>query len=591
MRPKHSPRLIPARLAATSAAVAAGALLALLAAPRVASGQSDVNFRFTETLITEYVGDNGPTNEGAYGDDDDFWSFRNLFYAQAGNKYFDSGLRLDVDLFQGPPDRVATSDFYWGEGASGYTTLNYHNDLRVERIYGTANIDKLHVTVGDFYVSFGRGIALSLVKLDDVGEDTALRGARVEYQVPRRFKLTLVGGGVNALNVDPITKQVFADDPMDRVAGARVEWQIADALALGAHGVLMRPRFTDAADVDPARLSVDQGPGVAVAEGGLTTELHAGGFQLYLEGNAQSHDNYHAADPVMDETGYAVFGETSYDFSPFLLKAEGIFYRRWLMEGAYRGSSSRLSGNPAIQYNNMPTLEPVWMTMNSRGDAEGGRLTGDLYVRSTQTQLTLSGTAIFYEGGVLPSGEWQDHPPTFVIHPILKARQTFGASGVNASLEGGYRYETTDEPVAGEGDTGHLWHTALDVSVPLKGPHSVEAKVEVRRHDLHVSESVPHWVTLESLGYDWSGAFGITIVHEYSDETGGADLKLGDWQLPLPRQHYVWAMVSAHLPKPLDDLSLRLYAGAQRGGIKCAGGVCRLYPDSVGARLEATYRF
>jgi hypothetical protein len=590
MRLRHTSRLVHDRLAVARSALAAAALLLALG-PRTARAQDDVSYRFTETFITEYVGDNGPTNEGAYGDDDDFWIFRNLFYAQAGNKHFDSGLRLDVDLFQGPPGRVGGEEFYWGDGASGYTTLRYRDDLRLERIYGTANIDKLRVTVGDFYVSFGRGIALSLVKLDDVGEDTALRGARVEYQVPRSIKITLVGGAVNALNVDPITKQIYADDPMDRIAGARIEWQLADALGFGVHGVMMRPRFTDAQDVSPDRLAVDQGPGVAVAGGGATAELHAGGFQLYLEGNAQAHDNYHAAEPVMDETGYAVFGEISYDFSPLLIKGEGIFYRRWLMEGPYRGSSPRLSGNPAIQYNNMPTLEPVWMTMNSRGNAEGGRLTGDLFIRRSETQLTLSAAALFYEGGLLPSGAWEDHPPTLAIHPILKVRQAFGGSGVNASLEGGYRVETTDEPLPGEDDTGRLWHTALDVSVPIHGPHSVEAKVELRRHDLHVSESVPHWVTLASLGYDMSGAFGVTLVHEYSDETAGADLKLGSWELPLPRQHYLWAMVSAHLPKPLEDLSLRLFAGAQRGGIKCAGGVCRLYPDSVGARLEATYRF
>jgi hypothetical protein len=575
-----------------------------MAVPAPALGQDDagppppaptpVNYRVTETFIAEYVGDNGPTNEGAYGDDDNFWIFRNLIYAQAGNKYFDSGLRLDLNLFAGPPGHVPTAEFRehgYPPGASGYTTLDYGNDLRLERIYGTANLDRLRVTAGDFYVSFGRGIALSLVKLDDVGEDNALRGARVEYQVPRAVKLILVGGIVNALNVDPITKQIYEDDPMDRIAGARVEWQIQDALALGAHGVMMRPRYTDEENVDPDRLFIDMGPGVAVMSGGATAQLNVGGLQVYLEGDAQTHDNFRPETHVMNESGYALFGEVSYDLSPFMIKGEAIFYRRWLMDGPYRGSYSTASGNPAIPYNNMPTLEPVWMTINSRGNAEGGRLTGDLFIRRSKTQLTLTETTLFYEGGLTPWGPWTDHPPTLVTHPILKVRQAFGDSGVNASAEGGFRYETTDEPATGEPDNGRLWHAAADLSVPISGPHSVEAKFELRRHDLGVSESVPHWVTLTSLGYDMSGAFGITLVHEYSDETGGNDLKFGDWELPLPRQNYVWAMINVHPPKPLDDLTLRLIAGAQRGGIKCAGGVCRMYPDSVGARLEAVYRF
>lgn len=597
------------RSGATSfSALASCAIALVLLAPAAALGQAEgppcnacgetpapaptpVNFRVTETFITEYVGDNGPTNEGAYGDDDDFWIFRNIIYAQASNKMFDSGLRLDLNVFAGPPGRVSPSEFVWGPGAGGYTTLDYGNDVRLERIYGTANLDRLRVTAGDFYVSFGRGIALSLVKLDDVGEDTALRGARVEYQVPRAIKLILVGGVVNALNVDPITKQIFRDDPLDKIVGARVEWQIEDALALGAHGVLMRPRYTDEADVDPDRLFVDMGPGVSALTGGATAQLNVGGLQLYLEGDAQTHDNYRPAEDVANESGYAVFGEISYDLSPFMIKGEGIFYRRWLMDGPYRGSYSTTAGNPAIPYNNMPTLEPVWMTINSRGNAEGGRVTGDLFVRRSRTQVTLFATTLFYEGGLLPGGVWDDHPPTLIVHPILKARQEFGDSGVSLSVDGGFRYETTDEPVAGEPDNGRLWHVAADLSVPIKGPHSVEAKLELRRHDLNVSESVPHWVTLASLGYDMSGAFGVTIVHEYSDETAGNDLRFGDWELPLPRQHYLWALVNAHLPRPLEDLTLRLLAGAQRGGIKCAGGVCRMYPDSVGARLEAVYRF
>ncbi len=115
--------------------------------------------------------------------------------------------------------------------------------------------------------------------------------------------------------------------------------------------------------------------------------------------------------------------------------------------------------------------------------------------------------------------------------------------------------------------------------------------MEVRRHGLSVTEGDSYWVTLASLGYDWSGRFGVTLVHEYSDQTAGNEGKLGDWTLPLPKQHYGWILATVHIPKPLDGLNFRLFAGSQRGGVKCAGGICRTYPDSVSARLEAVYRF
>ncbi len=552
-----------------------------------------VNFRVTETFISEYVGDNGSANEALYGDDDDYWIFRNLLYLQAGNKYFDSAMRLDLTLFQNPPARVEPDGFVWGTGASGYTTLNYGNDFRVERIHGTAHIGNLHVTGGDFYVNFGRGIALSLIKLDDVGVDNAIRGGRIEYRMPRKFKIILVGGVVNSLNIDPITHQLQEDDPLDKIVGARAEWEIGDALCLGAHGVLMKPRFEQESDIDPDRIYVDQGTGVSVLTGGASAEIHLGGAHIYLEGDGQSHDNYRPTGrnpDVHDESGYGVFMEASYDLTPFMLKGEGILYRRWLMEGPYRGSSVNAVEQPIV-YHHMVTLEPVWMIIKSFGNAEGGRLTGDLYLKGSDTQLTLTNSFIKYEGGLLPSGVWDDHPPTFIVHPILKARQTFGGTGIGLVLEGGFRYETTDEPPQDHPDDGTLWHLLSDLSVPISGPHSVELKLELRRHELEVTEGMSYWVIMESLGYEMSGLFGITFVHEYSDQTPGEDSKIGNWTMPMPHQHYMWALLSVHAPDPLDGLTLRLFAGSQRGGIKCAGGVCRLYPDSVGVKIEAVYRF
>ncbi|MCP4606079.1 MAG: hypothetical protein GY847_37140 [Proteobacteria bacterium] len=549
-----------------------------------------VNFRGTETFIVDYVGDNGNLNETLYGDDDNYWTFRNMFYLQAGNRDFDSAIRLDATLFHNPPYYV--EEFI--PGGDGYTTLNYDNDYRVERLHGTMHVRDLHVTIGDFYVNFGRGMALSLIKLDDVGVDNALRGARLEYRLPRVVKAVLVGGVVNSLNIDPLTHQVQSDDPLDRIVGGRIEWEIQDALSLGVHGVLMQPRFTDEADIQPRRLYVDQSTGIGVANGGASLELHLGGLHVYLEGNGQKHDNYRTPigeDDVLDESGYAAFGEASYDLSPFNIKAEGIFYRHWLMEGPLRGSANNIGATQPLTYHHMVTLEPMWMVIKSFGNAGGGRLTGDLYLSDSDTQFVLASSLIKYNGGLMPQGTWTDHPPTLVAHPTLKVRQGFKDTGIYASAEGGFRYETTDEPEVPEHEDGTLWHIQGDVSVPITGPHSVELKVEVRRHRLKVTEGNDYWVTLTSLGYDWSGLFGLSAIHEFSDETGGSESKLGSWTLPLPLKHYVWGMATVHGPAPLNDLTVRLLGGSQRGGIKCAGGICRRYPDAVGVRLEAVYRF
>ena len=188
----------------------------------------------------------------------------------------------------------------------------------------------------------------------------------------------------------------------------------------------------------------------------------------------------------------------------------------------------------------------------------------------------------------MQSGEWSDHPPTLVVHPTVEARKEIGDGPINVTVNGGYRHEVETEEYESSGD---LWHATGDLTVPIRGPHSVELKMEVRRHMLEVTEGHDYWVTLVSLGYDLSGLLGVAAVHEYSDQTEGSEAQIAGWTLPFPRKHYVWGMATVHAPAPLDGLDLRLIGGTQRGGIKCAGGVCRNYPDSVGARVEAVYRF
>jgi hypothetical protein len=544
----------------------------------------------TESFEVEVVGDNGSVNEGIYGDDDNFTRVRNILYLGAKSPDFDGGLRLDATLFDRPPGRVGADDFV--PGGSGYTTLNYDNDYRVERLHGTVAVGDVEATLGDFHVSFGRGMALSLIKMDDLAEDNSLRGGRLTYRIERKVTVDAVGGVVNALNTDPLTRQTLTDDPLDRIIGLRAEWQLLDAVSLGAHGVLVQPRFTDEDAVFSDRLYVDQGPGIAVKTGGGSVEAYLGGVHLYMEGNGQIHDNFRPADEdVLDEPGQAVFGELSYDFTPFSIKGEGIFYRHWLMEGPYRGSVNNVALVQPITYHHMVTLEPLWVPIKSFGNAFGGRLGGEVYWDAADLEVSLKSAFIRYMGGLLPRGTWDDHPKTLVCHPILSLKRTFSKPDIDAGLAGGFRFETTDAPQIAGADAGVLWHLEGDVTVPLGGPHSLALKTEVRRHALEVTEGIAYWVSLVTLGYHLAGLVDVTLAHEYSDELTGEQGKIGRLTWPLPVHHYAWIMGGVDVPRPLDGLRVELFFGSQRGGLKCAGGVCRKYPDGIGMRLGAVYRF
>jgi hypothetical protein len=541
-----------------------------------------------ETFTAEVVGDNGSTNESIYGDDDNFSRYINTLDFRAANAVFDSALSLDTIFFHLPPSHVAVDNFV--PGGAGYTTLDYDNNYRLEHLHGTIRLKTLRITAGDFHVNFGRGMVLSLIKVDDLAEDNRLRGLRIEYEVKRKLQAALVGGLVNALNVDPMTRQIYRDDPMDRVAGARVQWEALDALAAAAHAVILKPRYTDPREIETERLYFDRSPGVDVISGGGSLELHAEGIHAYVEGNGQSHTDHRALGrEAVSEPGAAVVGEVSYDLSRFSIKAEGIYYHQWLMEGPYRGQGNLAAVTPTA-YNNLVTLDVRFVPVKSMGNAAGGRLSLDYYVDALDLDLKLKCPFIKYLGGLLPEGGWSDHPPTWIVHPVLEAETRFGKKPVTLRLSGGGRMEHTSDPDIPGVDSGYLWHAETGVTVPIKGPHSLKVDAMVRHHALEVTEGHDYYVSSVSLGYDISNRFNAAAAYEYSDEITTEGNYIGDipW---LKTHHFAWIRSTLRLEEIRKGMSIQFFAGSERGGVKCVGGVCRQYPDTVGVRLDAVLSF
>lgn len=552
----------------------------------------EVSYRGSITNVSEYVGDNGTAGESLYGDDDDFWTFQNIFHLMANSRSFDSALRLDATLFHNPPQEVDAEEFYWGPGSGDYTLLNYHNDYRLERIYGTIKLDNLHITAGDFYVTFGRGMVLSLTKQDSMNLDNTLRGLRIEYALPRKIKVVVLGGVVNTLNIDPITHQVLRDDPLDRIIGGRLEWNIADNCNFGVHAVYMTPRFTKENQVKKDRMFIDQGTGIQTVNYGLSADIGLEDLNIHLEANGQVHDNYRPPENTEDikgELGFAAFGEVSYDFSTVGLKAQTFYYHRWLMEGALRGSAADVTTAQPVTYHTRVTLEPTWVPQKSFGNSVGGKLTGDFFFKDSDTEMILDNIILKYNGGIVPQGQWLETDDTLIIHPMLTLRQKLADTGLRLTLGGGYLRELD---LKDSKRAGSLWHTLLEAAMHIAGPHGVHLRGELRRHELRISEGgVPYWITLIKTGYDLSGRLSVSAIYEYSDQTEGIDAKIGNWVLPLKRRHYLQGKIVFFPPKPFNDFTFALVGGSQRGGKKCTGGGCRVYPNSVGIKLETIYRF
>ncbi len=133
-----------------------------------------------------------------------------------------SEARIDVAHFAFRPD-------------PRYQQLNQIERLSVTWAPGTWTL-----TAGDFYQQVGRGLLLSLRKLNEAGVDVALRGGRVGYQ-SGAHSVTGFGGVTNPVNIDPINQR-WLPDPADIVAGGSWEMEATPWLKVGTHAVYIQPR-------------------------------------------------------------------------------------------------------------------------------------------------------------------------------------------------------------------------------------------------------------------------------------------------------------------------------------------------------------
>ncbi len=80
----------------------------------------------------------------------------------------------------------------------------FKNSIYPAKLWATYSASGLEVTAGDSYAQFGRGLTLSMRKVDELGIDTTIRGGKV--QITRDpFSVTAVAGFANPSRVDEAT--------------------------------------------------------------------------------------------------------------------------------------------------------------------------------------------------------------------------------------------------------------------------------------------------------------------------------------------------------------------------------------------------
>jgi hypothetical protein len=477
-------------------------------------------------LTATTVGELRADNENGRDDDDNYGVLRERLNAGANAGELSGQLRLDGDLFALAPDET------------------YQQNLQLERLSVSWAPGDWKVDAGDYQQQLGRGIVLSVRRINEAGVDLSIRGVRAALH-RGAHDVTLFAGLSNPVNVDPINQR-FVEDPNDLLAGGSYELMPRSALRLGVIGLYNQPRERVLEDLD---FSISNG---------VFAELPALTDWLTIYAEADVQYRMIAGAPSRGTAGYL---NADLRIGDFGLLAEGLMLHAFEQKG-----SRNTALNNRFDYSQPPTLERIDQEVLNNRDVVGGRVRAEYYFVDLDV--------LVYANAMLRVNNFGEASELHQIHTFTGAELNYqdGASRVSGSV--GVRDES-QQLFTDRTQVKGMWHLDADWLQSLWG-----------RVALHLTSNNQFW-TLAGNPFQR----GSTVVGVEQAGFGGLAFELGYDTLDpsVGIQHVFYAEIlswEAH-----EHVLVRAVAGSQRGGIKCVAGICREYPAFTGVRAEVVTRF
>ncbi len=609
--------------------------LALLAGSRDARavdlpkvGGAPVKLGVTETLV---AAQRFNPREGELEQDQGYFVWLNRLNVVLGWKKFTLGTRVDSSLYAlRPQDRIETSDPTLRTRLVNDGSTRYRDALYPAKLWLSYKDTGFEITAGDSYVLLGRGLILSLRKVDELGVDTTLFGGKVTAQKDF-FGVTLFAGVANPARVDePTGRALFASSPVprigassatpsqplfgsDRIVGAEIQAGRGLPVVASTHAVRLTKcapyRYDANANIiqdpldapfgtceEPSRRTwLDElptlGPVLARSEtinAGQSIEVPSlwGHGSLFVEAAVQKRRADPANEP--DTQGNAVYASLVTTGGPVSNTFEMKSYRNFFpLAGSVNVSRAAAFSN--VAYSLPPTAEPIISdTMFGFFNAcvTGGRDRFDYRVTPTFLAYGTFGHFVTRSEGIGGScdrlGRSTGATPAATTNYVTDAsagiewRFDADRSIVFANVGGRHDITGTDLPYYRE--------LAVQYSVTkyIAGPYSIEL---AGRHRYRVQER-------ENIrGGDYDGAPWRQGEHQNA-------LKIAPkWVLSQGFEYTTYIGLPTYyvnggiLYRFTSDSNIRVYVGQNRGGLRCVSGICRVYPAFSGARVELTLRF
>ena len=545
----------------------------------------------TNTLAYTYYFDNDPNEYPADGSrdferlgklhDDLFHQIFNKLDVSLTYGEYRAGARLDLNLFANSPFKQHCG----GANEPGWCVQapeRYNNQFSAERLYLTVTRKAFDLTLGDFYASFGKGIALSLIQLDEMGQDTTIRGGKLNIH-HGDLGLTILGGTINVLDVDKATGFDARWEP-EPILGGRLEYNFLGKVLAGTHAVyLVRD---DHREAHYFGYDAIWGAGFEVPD--LLND------RLSFSGEVDLQWSLAPAKPAPGEVrqgehaGTAVYASATLQLWDLTTLLEFKHYDEFELIG--------FAKEPYVQmYHLPPTLDRKKAEISEGNvNVTGFRLRLDYNVG----QLGPVELLLFANYGYFHN--WQEGRGATAIAGDKRIHTPFG----------GFELQWDASPGAGQAQASAgmrkvLDHDAddsiyrqdihLEVSVEQAfGDHGVELKYLLLDRKKLVMD-LNEWREMElTLSYKWSPRLTVALTYERQEDPTQVAWVLSDPNDPtseqVPGAGNLFSAAIRYNPEFLPGSYVNLRIGESRGGIKCLSGICRQMPPFAGVELMLVIR-
>ena len=592
-------------------------------------GDTKPTLDVTETSV---VAQRFNAREGENPNDQGYGQWLNRLNALFSYKTISVGIRLDSAYYWLRPEDRDYPTVQQKNNAITDGSTRFHDSIYPAKAWVTYKSGALEATAGDSYVQFGRGLVLSMRKVDELGLDTTLFGGKVVLQSDP-FQAIVIAGLANPARIDePSGRSLLLPKPVpvglpganagpqpllgsDRIVGAQIQAGRGLPVVLATHGVIVtkcapysydangrvNDSFFDApigtcnqGDVDIwlGKLEGNKaGPILASSETinlGQSLEIPSlwGHGNLYVEAAVQKHDP--DATNKLEDQGNAVYGSLTSTGGPISNTLEVKSYRNYFpLSGSV--DIGRASAFANVAYSAPPTAEVVTqdaMFGSFNACVTGGRDRFDY--RLTDDLLVYGALGYFITRSETPGGKCDrmgkstsDDPSTSTntVYDVSTGGQwTFDGARSIAFLTLTHRDDRLEN-----GDPYYFeWAVQYTITKYIGGPYSLELTGRNRwrrQEDENLrrgGDGAAWWAEGEDyLALKVAPKWVFSSGWEYTNRIG------------LPDNYFNGSI----LYRFTSQSNIRAIVGQNRGGLKCVSGICRNFPAFNGARAELTLRF